>query len=161
MEQVVERAIAKDRETREKTDGDREIQRASMNFAAGRSRSMEGNPDLFRGIEKRLEEGMWQYYKSGRVSADELRDPETWENGARMIHMANKDWDRIAPPKVVPVSPTETEKPGAAKKTSEEEAPRMELDAFGEEMREHAIKGGMDEKEFNKLVQETRKREGR
>ena len=123
MEQVVERAITKDRETREKTEGDREIQRASMNFAAGRSRSMEGNPDLFSGIEKRLEEGMWQYYKSGRVSADELRDPETWENGARMIHMANKDWDRIAPPKVVPVSPTETEKPGAAKTDLTEEKP--------------------------------------
>jgi hypothetical protein len=161
MQKVIQGELKKDRETREKTEGDREVQRASMNFATGRSKSMEGNPDLFRGIEKRIEEGMWQYYKSGRVSADELRDPETWENGARIIHMANKDWDRIAPPKIVPLSPTETEKPGTAKKTSEEEVPRLELDAFGEEMREHAIKGGMDEKDFNKLVQETKKREGR
>ena len=161
MEQVIQRELKKDRETREKTEGNREVQRASMNFATGRSKSMESNPDLFRGIEKRIEEGMWQYYKSGRVSADELRDPETWENGARIIHMANKDWERIAPPKVTPVSPTETEKPGAAKTSLEEEAPKMELDAFGEEMREHAIKGGMDEKEFNKLVKETKKREGR
>ena len=161
MEQVIQRELKKDRETREKTEGDREVQRASMNFATGRSKSMEGNPDLFRGIEKRIEEGMWQYYKSGRVSADELRDPETWENGARIIHMANKDWDRIAPPKITPVSPTPTETPGAAKTPSGEEVPKMELDAFGEEMREHAIKGGMEEKEFNKLVQETKKREGR
>lgn len=162
MQKVIQGELKKDRETREKTEGNRELQRASMNFATGRSKSMEGNPDLFRGIEKRMEEGMWQYYKSGRVSADELRDPETWENGARILHMANKDWDRIAPPKIVPVSPTSTETPGAAKaEPSEEEAPKMELDDFGEEMREHAIKGGMEEKEFNKLVKETKKREGR
>ena len=161
MRQEIQRELKKDRETREKTEGDREVQRASMNFATGRSKAMEGNPDLFRGIEKRIEEGMWQYFKSGRVSADELRDPETWENGARILHLANKDWDRIAPPKVVPVSPTPTETPGAAKKTSEEEVPKVELDAFGEEMREHAIKGGMEDKEFQKLVQETKKREGR
>ena len=161
MQKVIQGELKKDRETREKTEGDREIQRASMNFATGRSKSMEGNPDLFRGIEKRIEEGMWQYFKSGRVSADELRDPETWENGARIIHMANKDWDRIAPPKITPVSPTPTETPGTAKVTPSEEAPKVELDAFGEEMKEHAIKGGMEEKDFNKLVQETKKREGR
>jgi hypothetical protein len=62
---------------------------------------------------------------------------------------------------VIPVSSTETEKPGAAEKTPEDEAPKMELDDFGTEMRDHAIKGGMEEKDFNKLVQETKKREGR
>lgn len=161
MTQVIQSELKKDRETREKAEGNREVQRASMNFATGRSKSMEGNPELFRGIEKRIEEGMWQYYKSGRVSADELRDPETWENGARILHMANKDWDRIAPPTVTPVSPTLTETPDTAKIEMPTEAPKVELDAFGEEMRDHAIKGGMDEKEFNKLVQETKKREGR
>jgi len=162
MTQVVQSELKKDRETREKTEQTREYQRASMNFATGRSKSMQDNPELFKGIEKQIENGMWQYYKSGRVSADELRDPETWENGARILHMANKDWDRIVPPKVVPVSPTETEIPGAANKNlPEEEAPKLELDAFGEEMREHAIKGGMEDKEFQKLVKETKKREGR
>jgi hypothetical protein len=161
IEQVVERVLKKDRETRGKADKEQEYKRASMNFATGRGKAMKDNPDLFSGIENQLEKGMWQYYQNGNVTVDELRDSKTWENGARMIHMANENWERIVPPKVEPVSPTPTEKPGAAKTPSEEEAPKMELDDFGTEMKDHAIKGGMEEKDFNKLVQETKKREGR
>ena len=161
MEQVVERVLKKDKETREKTEKEHEYKRASMNFATGRGKAMKDNPELLSGIENQLEKGMWQYYQNGNVTIDELRDSKTWENGARMIHMANENWDRIVPPKVTPVSSTPTEKPGAVKTEMPDEAPKMELDAFGEEMRDHAIKGGMEEKDFNKLVQETKKREGR
>jgi len=161
VRQEIQRELQKDRETRDKTEKEQEYKRASMNFATGRGKAMKDNPELLSGIENQLEKGMWQYYQNGNVTIDELRDSKTWESGARMIHMANEDYDRIVPPKVVPVSPTPTETPGAAKIPSEEEAPKMELDAFGEEMKDHAMKGGMDEKDFNKLVQETKKREGR
>jgi len=161
VRQEIQRELRKDRETRDKTEKEHEYKRASMNFATGRGKAMKDNPELFSGIENQLEKGMWQYYQNGNVTVDELRDSKTWENGARMIHMANESWDRIVPPKVIPVSPTPTEKPGAAEKTPEEEVPKMELDAFGKEMRDHALKGGMEEKDFNKLVQETKKREGR
>ena len=161
VQQVIQRELKKDRETRDKTEKEREYQRASMNFATGRGTAMKNNPELFRGIENQLEKGMWQYYQKGNVSVDELRDSKTWENGARMIHMANENFDRIVPAKVIPVTPTETEKPGTVKTETPEEAPKVELDAFGEEMRDHAIKGGMEEKDFNKLVKETKKREGR
>ena len=161
MQKVIQGELKKDRETRGKAEKEQEYKRASMNFATGRGKAMKDNPELLSGIESQLEKGMWQYYQNGNVTVDELRDSKTWENGARMIHMANENWDRIVPPKVEPVSPTPTEKPGAAKTPSEEEAPKMELDAFGEEMRDHALKGGMEEKDFNKLVQETKKREGR
>jgi hypothetical protein len=161
IREVVQSELKRDRETRNKADGERENQRASMNFATGRGKAMENNPELFRGVEREVEQGMWQYYKSGRISADELRDPESWENGARIFHLSKKDWDRIAPPKVEPVSSTPTEKPNAAKVTSPEEGvSRMELDDFGKEMLDHAVKSGIDEKEFYKQVKEMKKREG-
>jgi len=123
MEQVASRAVKKDREIREKAEGEQEYQRASMNFATGRGEAMKANPELFKGIEKRVEEGMWAYYKAKRITAEELAKPRTWADGARMVHMANEDYERIVPPKIVPLSPTPTETPGAAKKVLTEEKP--------------------------------------
>jgi hypothetical protein len=161
IQEVVQRELKKDREAREKTEKEREYQRASMNFATGRSKAMKDNPDLFRGIERQLEQGMWGYFQKGNVTSDELRDPETWENGARMIHLANKAYDRIVPPKVEPVSSTPTEVPSAAKPNlPEDEVPNIELDDFGKELIAHRP-ADMSEKDFMKLVQETKKREGR
>lgn len=161
IREVVQLELKKERETRGKTEKEQEYKRASMNFATGRSKAMKDNPELFGGIENQLEKGMWQYYQNGNVTVDELRDSKTWENGARMIHMSNEDYERIVPPKVKPVSSTPTEKPSAAKTDLPDEAPTLELDDFGKEMKDHAVKGGMEEKDFNKLVQETKKREGR
>lgn len=158
--QVIQRELKKDKDSREKGEKEREYQRASMNFATGRSRSMKDNPELFKGIERQLEQGMWGYYQKGNVTADELRDSKTWENGARMIHMANEDYDRIVPPKVTPVSSTPTEKPNTAKAELPEDEVHIELDPFGKELLSHRPKD-MSEKDFLKLVAETKKREGR
>lgn len=161
IEQVFDKKLKEYEERKGKAEKEREIQRASMNFATGRSKAMKDNPDLFRGIERRLEQGMWQYYQNGNVTVDELRDPKTWENGARMIHLANEDFDRIVPPKVTPVSSTPTEKPSTAKvELPEDEGPNIELDDFGKELLAHRP-ADMSEKDFLKLVQETKKREGR
>ena len=162
MEQVAERAVKKDRETRDKVEGEQEYQRASMNFATGRSEAMKTNPELFRGIEKRVEEGMWAYYKAKRITAEELAKPRTWADGARMVHMANEDYERIVPPKIVPLSPTPTEKPGAAKTVLPEEEPIQ----FNPDQRE-MIRGlgGKDltDKEVTEMAKKERelmKREG-
>ena len=160
IEQVVERAIKKDRETRDKAEGEREYQRASMNFATGRSEAMKSNPELYKGIEKRLEEGMWAYYKARKITAEELARPRTWADGARMIHMANENYDRIVPSKVTPVSSTPTEKPDSAKKDLPDDEVHVELSDFGKELVSHRPKD-MSEKDFMKLVAETKKREGR
>jgi hypothetical protein len=161
IEQVFDKKFKEYEERKGKAEQEREDQRASMNFATGRGKAMQSNPGLFQGVERQVENGMWQYYKSGRITADELRDPESWENGARIAHVANKDYERVVPPKVVPVSSTPTEKPGAVKKELPEEGvPNIELDDFGKELLAHRP-ADMSEKDFLKLVQETKKREGR
>jgi hypothetical protein len=123
MEQVIDSRLKKDREVREEAEQKQEYQRASMNFAVGRSEAMKSDPELFKGIERQLEEGMWAYWKAKKISVEELARTKTWINGARMIHLANEDLDRLVPPKIVPLSPTPTEKPGAAKPDLPEEKP--------------------------------------
>ena len=162
MEQVVQRAIKKDRDAREKVEGEQAHQRASMNFAIGRSEAMKANPELFKGIERQLEQGMWNYWKANKITIDELGRSKTWENGARMIHMANEDYERIVPRKPVidPVSSAQTETPNARQKELPDEDAPIELDEFGKELLAHRPEG-MSEADFLKQVRETKKKAGR
>jgi hypothetical protein len=161
VQQVVQTELQKYEEKRKKMAEEREYKEATVNYAGGRNAALKSNPDLFRGIERQVEQGVWQAYQGKWVGAHDLKDPKTWENAARLIHMNNEDYDRLVPPKVNPVPPTPTERPGATKtEPPEEEAPHLELDDFGKELLTHRPEG-MSEEDFLKLVQETRRREGR
>jgi hypothetical protein len=161
VRQVVQTEFQRYEEKRKKEEQEREYKEATVNYATGRNVALKGNPDLFRGIEKQVEQGVWQAYQGKWVGSHDLRDSKTWENAARLIHMNNEDYDRLVPPKVKPVSSTPTETPSAAKtEPPEEEAPNIELDDFGKEMLAYRPKD-MSEQDFLKLVQETRRREGR
>ena len=161
VEQVFERKFKEYEGKRQKAEQERDYRDATVNYATGRNVALKGNPDLFRGIEKQVEQGVWNAYQGKWVLSPDLRDSKTWENAARLIHINNEDYDRLVPPKVTPVSSTPTERPSTAKtELSEEEAPNIELDDFGKELLAHRP-SDMSEVDFLKLVQETKKREGR
>ena len=161
VEQVFEKKFKEYEGKRQKAEQERDYKDATVNYATGRNVALKGNPDLFQGIEKQVEQGVWQAYQGKWVGSQDLRDAKTWENAARLIHMNNENYDRLVPPKVTPVSSTPTERPSTAKtELSEEEAPNIELDDFGKELLAHRP-SDMSEVDFLKLVQETKKREGR
>jgi len=134
---------------------------ATQNFMRGRSAAIQRNPELYEGIEKEVENAVWQGYRGGIVSKWDLSNETAWEDTAWLIHKRNKNWDKLVPPKQPPVSPTQTDTPGGIRPPGvEPPGEPLEFDAHGKEMLDLAEKAGVKRDEFIKDIKSRRKQFG-
>jgi len=55
-------------------------------YLNGMERAMTERPDLFKGVEKEVQQGIQMAYRSGKLNSESLRDPETWFAAAILMH---------------------------------------------------------------------------
>jgi len=144
-------------EEQKKQQQQMQYQEAVQNFARGKDSAFRGNRDLYEGIQREVETTVWNAYVGGIIPRWNLSDPSTWEDAAWLIHKRNKNWDKLTPPKVKPVSPTPTETPAGVKPgLSPEDKPVI----FGDDSKEiiRGLGGGkFKEKEVAEMVKKSRK----
>ena len=161
MEKIVDKRFKHFTENQKKEQQQQRYYEATQSYARGRSSSLKNSPELYAGIERKVETAVWNAYLAGMIPQWDLGETKTWENAARLIHMNNEDWERIVPPKTRPVSPTTTDTPGGMRSPSVGlPGEALEFDTHGEEMLALAEKGGAKRDEFIKEVKARRKQFG-
>ena len=120
MKKFLEHEQRKAREVQDVYNKQMYLEVARNNYAVGRSQSVlaeEKNP-IFDGIEQVVENSIYNAFMGGKMSADDLRDPKTWEGAALLIRYGRGELDKItaAKEKITPPKADVGELPGASKK---------------------------------------------
>ena len=75
-------------------------------------------PELYRGIEREVENGLFNAWKGGSITKDSLSDPRIWHMAAVVIREGRGEGELI--PRKRQVSAPASEKPSQARRTEEE-----------------------------------------
>ena len=118
MDTYLEHKLSKEREKMQHESNRRMVLETQQRFERGKRTAYETNPRLFKGIEKDVEGVVFQSVRSGIVQPWEVDDPKTWETAATVLAASRKDYSRLMPDKVTPVSPTPTETPSYSRSAS-------------------------------------------
>jgi hypothetical protein len=101
-------------------------------FQQGRQEAYRSNPDLFKGIEREVEQRVFQTYapyaQKGVSVKEFVGNPDIWNKVAYNVHLDNQDFDRITPRKQPPVQATQTETPTPARTALTETRMTTEMD---------------------------------
>jgi len=160
--QETEKRIAESQRLATETQQAREryVQAAKVKYDQGKEAAFKGNPELYKGIEQKLEEGITQAFFSGNLTDEDLRNPATWERGARWLWLEKGEYNKLMKSPTRPVAPVSGEIPGIGRGTEEgEEVEFMADDKTQEMMRQF----GLNESQAREIIkqQRIREREGR
>ncbi len=153
VEQIVDKRLA----AREKKAQEYNLQHvreeAQSNYAEGRRISMKRNPALYEGVEREVENAVYEGYQRGQAKLYDLRNPDAWDIVAKMIHLRDNRIDRLQPTAIQPVEtiegqlptpapPGTTEKPFTGLDYNDRETQKM-MEQFGltKEEAEENVKG--------------------
>lgn len=124
----------REKEERERAEKKRQATEAQHSYVEGQRMALRSNPKLFDGIEKAAGDLVYQSYMNGIVAPWQLRDPETWEMAARLIHLKNSNFDALKPSIRPMANVTAGEIPPQAK-ARDEDVPDVSLDYNDDEVR--------------------------
>jgi len=160
VQEIVRREIA----TRDKMAQQYNIQRvreeAQSNYAEGRRTSMKRNPSLYEGIEREVEDAVYEGYQRGHAKIHDLRSPDAWDIVAKMIHLRDNRIDRLQPAAIRPVETVGGELPTPARPGTTEK-PFTGLDYTDEETQKMMKQYGLTKEEAEEIVKEGQERVAR
>jgi hypothetical protein len=157
VQEVVRRELQKEREAQQKAQAEYTQARANSLYAEGRRTSMMQNPKMYEGIERDVENAVSESYRRGIIGVDDLRNTETWNMAAKLIHLKNEDYSRLQPSEVKPVGSTETELPTPAKPGTTEK-PFTGLNYNERAVQDMMAQYGWTKEEAEEIVKEEQER---
>lgn len=133
-----------------------EARAAQKNFVEGRQKAFVETPALFSGLEHQVSEYVAASFRDRLISADQIREPKTWQWVAQLIRSERGELDfskyyKTAAPTPMPAGHTEL--PNGRQTTK---APR----SLTPEQRELVRLWGTDEQEFSKVHEKRLEAEG-
>jgi len=153
----VEQIIDKRLDAREKTAQQYNMQRvqeeAQSNYAEGRRLSMKRNPTLYEGIEREVEDAVYEGYQRGHAKLHDLRSPDAWDIVAKMIHLRDNRIDRLQPAAVQPVETVGGELPTPAKPGTTEK-PFTGLDYTDRDVQKMMDQYGLTKEDAEEIIKE-------
>ena len=90
------------------------VRASQRNFEVGKSQAIKVAPKLYSGIEKPVEDLVFESWRSGTISGEQLSDPNVWQSAAAIYRYAQGEYDLgkyIKTSAPTPVSPVHTEVP--------------------------------------------------
>lgn len=153
VEQIVERKLDAREKKRQQYDLQRVQDEAKSYYAEGRSLSMKQNPELFEGVEREVEDGVYRAYMNRTIGIHELRNPEAWTMTANLIHLRDGNMNRLQPTNIKPVETVGGELPTPAKPGTTEK-PFTGLDYTDEETQKMMKQYGLTKEEAEEIVKE-------
>jgi hypothetical protein len=121
--QMVEQRLQNYEMQRQQQEAQRLQYDAQNAFVEGRDSAFKENPELFKGIENEIVQGMQGYWamNQGNPSlATSLRNKDTWLKAARFMRVERGEFDVLKAPQGNPMAHTQTEVPGQVKNTEQE-----------------------------------------
>lgn len=95
--------------------------RAQKNYYVG-IRSVDMEDPLYKGIERDVQNMVYQGYQAGIFGMDDLDKPSTWEASAKTIRANRDGWSLVPPEKgVKPMKGATGESPRTVKKTADDD----------------------------------------
>lgn len=133
-----------------------EARAAQRNFVEGRQKAFLETPALFNGLEHQVSEYVAASFKDRLISADQIREPKTWQWVAQLIRSERGELDfskyyKTAAPNPMPAGHTELPNGRQATKVARTLTP---------EQRELVRLWGKDEQEFVKAHEKRLEAEG-
>jgi len=129
---------------------------AQSAFTEGERLSMRNNPDMHDGIEKEVKALVYASYMKGIIHPRDLRNPETWDTAAQLIHLQNKNFDKLKSA-ITPVKATSTEEPARAKSDTTV-TPSVELDYNDDEVKDWMRVHGLTREQAEEIVRKEQER---
>ena len=131
---IVDARMAKWEENRTIATRKEQATEAQSAYTEGQRLATRNSPDMFDGIEKEVNALVYASYMKGIIHPRDLRNPETWDTAAQLVHLQNKNFDKLKSA-ITPVKATSTEEPARAKSDTTV-TPSVELDYNDDEVRE-------------------------
>lgn len=153
VEQIVERKLAARERMRQQYDLQRIQEEAKSNYAEGRSLSMKRSPELYRGVEREVEDAVYEGYMRGHAKIHDLRNPDAWDIVAKMIHLRDNRIDRLQSSRIKPVETVGGELPTPARPGTTEK-PFTGLDYTSKEVQKMMDGYGLTKEDAEQIVKE-------
>ena len=153
VERLVERRLERERNDWLAAQAMSREQEASYNYGVGKDAALKGNPALFDGIERDVEQAVQLAYRQYGATPSALRDPKMWERVAVNIRFERGELDKVVgkrTPNVQPPHPTATAVPN---QTRPESKVGVELD---DKARQLARDFGLSEQEAKEIIEKER-----
>lgn len=148
ISRLVEERIQASESQRQKQDMERRASEARSNFYEGKDAAYKTDKRLYEGIEGRVEQALYESYRSGILNERSLANPKTWQRAAQLIRLEGGEYDRLQPPAVQPTRPTQTETPQGRPISTEEVS--VEID---DETRRWGRGQGLTDKQIEELIE--------
>lgn len=153
VEQIVDKRLA----AREKKSQEYNVQRvreeAQSNYAEGRRTSMKRNPALYEGVEREVENAVYEGYQRGQAKLHDLRNPDAWDIVAKMIHLRDNRIERLQPAAIQPVETIEGQLPTPAPPGTTEK-PFTGLDYTDREVQKMMDQFGLTKEDAEEIIKE-------
>ena len=136
----------------------RQAQEAIACYAEGKRTAFKQFSGLMAGIEKEVEQAVFESYRAGIISPYMMRTIDPWVTAAQLIHLRNGQIDRIKSA-IQPMKASSEELPTSGRSTVGESSVPV-LDFYDRETREIMEKMGHSREEAEKIVKEEQERLG-
>lgn len=153
VEQIVERKLKEREKVNQQANVQQARAEAQSNYAEGRRTSMKRNPGLYEGIEREVENAVYEGYQRGQANIRDLRNPDAWDIVAKMIHLRDDRIDRLQPTAIKPVETIGGELPTPAPPGTTEK-PFTDLDYTDEDVQKMVKQYGLTKEEAEEIVKE-------
>jgi len=151
VEQIIDKRLNARERTAQQYNVQRVREEAQSNYAEGRRTSMKRNPALYEGIEREVEDAVYEGYQRGHAKLHELRSPDAWDIVAKMIHLRDNRIDRLQPAAIQAVETVGGELPTPARPGTTEK-PFTGLDYTDEEVQKMVKQYGLTKEEAEEIV---------
>lgn len=114
------------------------VKEGSAAYRQGRDLAYRQEPELYRGIERDVEQRIYDTYswlaEKGTSVKDYVGNPGIWKKAAQNIRLEREEYNHLIPRKSPPMSATSTETPQPAKMSSSELPGQFDLSVNDKDM---------------------------
>ena len=157
----VKKVVEAERQKWEKELAERERQKQAQEavtcYTEGRKQSFRQFPKLMEGVEKEVEQAVFESYRRGIISPYDMRTTEPWFTAAQLIHLRNGNIDRIKSA-IQPMRSSSEELPTSGSTFVAGESSEPALDYTDRETLEVMEQMGTSREEAEKIVREEQER---
>jgi len=116
----------------------RAINEGKYSYQQGRNFAYRDEPELYRGIEREVEQRVYQTYapfaNQGISVKEFVGDPAVWRKAAQNVRLDRGEYDQLRPSKAPPMRATQTEIPSSTKPATTELPGQFDLETTTPDM---------------------------
>lgn len=157
VEKIVDQRLNARERVAQQYNVQRVREEAQANYAEGRSMSMKRNPELYKGIEREVEDAVYEGFQRGHAKLNDLKSPDAWDIVAKMIHLRDNRIERLQPAAVQPVETIGGQLPTPAPPGTTEK-PFTDLDYTDRETQKMVEQYDLTKEEAEKIIKSEQER---